>query len=181
MGKLAILVTCKKVLEVGQKQFSNDPYISVADLYQVKSDQLLGFTIKQIGTLHSEKVQELYFSSVGNIFCTIDKDSATRFSLNFFMINRISNEGQTNTAVTQITAKGSKITGEKKIAAVEDTYEFRKTARYDILDKKWIAKWDEEGRYFVLYGKKSSNFDKAAKNVKFFNMFGELLQMFSDV
>jgi len=38
MGKLAILVTCKKVLEAGQKQFSNDPYISVADLYQVKSD-----------------------------------------------------------------------------------------------------------------------------------------------
>ena len=97
------------------------------------------------------------------------------------MINRISNEGQTNTAVTQITAKGTKLTGEKKIAAVEDTYEFRKTARYDILDKKWIAKWDEEGRYFLLHGKKCSNFDKAAKNVKFFNMFGELLQMYSDV
>jgi len=32
-----------------------------------------------------------------------------------------------------------------------------------------------------MYGRKSSNFDKGAKSVKFFNMFGELLQVFTDV
>jgi hypothetical protein len=67
------------------------------------------------------------------------------------------------------------------LAAVEDTYEFRKTARHEISDKKWLANWNEQGRYFVLYGKKSSPLDKQPKSIKFYNMFGELLQVFTDL
>ena len=64
---------------------------------------------------------------------------------------------------------------EKHLAAVEDTYEFRKTARHEITDKKWLAKWSDSGRYFVVFGKKNSPLDKQPKSIKFYNMFGELL------
>jgi len=97
------------------------------------------------------------------------------------MINKISNEGQTTSAPQQLNKKGAKLVTEKHLAAVEDTYEFRKTSKYEIQDKKWIAKWDEDGRYFVMHGRKSAVFDKTAKSVKFFNMFGELLQVYNDV
>ena len=80
-----------------------------------------------------------------------------------------------------MTKKGAKLITEKHLAAVEDTYEYRKTARYEIQDKKWIAKWDENGRYFAMYGRKTSNFDKTPKNIRFFNMFGELLQWYKDI
>jgi len=137
--------------------------------------------VKKIGSPNSDKVMEAYFSCVGNIFCTVEKETPTRFSLNFYMISKISNEGQTTSAPQQLNKKGSKLVTEKHLAAVEDTYEYRKTARYEIMDKKWVAKWDENGRYFVMYGRKSSNFDKTTKTVKFFNMFGETLQIFKDL
>ena len=124
---------------------------------------------------------EIYFSCVGNVFCTIDKESAVRFSLNFYIISKISNEGQTIAAKQQLYTKGSKLVTDKKLAAVEDTYEYRKTARYEIGEKKWVAKWDEFGRYFLMYGRKSSNFDKGTKSIKFYNMFGETLQSFKDL
>lgn len=70
---------------------------------------------------------------------------------------------------------------QKHLAAVEDTYEFRKTARHEVSDKKWFAKWDENGRYFVIFGRKNSPLDKGHKSIKFYNMFGELLQIFTDL
>lgn len=93
--------------------------------------------------------------------------------MNFYIISKISNEGQT--ATTQVKDKKGAATGQKQLAAAEDTYEFRKTARYEVLEKKFVGAWDQNGRYFVLYGKKSSNYDKAAKSIRFYNMFGELL------
>ena len=55
-GKVAINVTARKVLEAGQKQFSNDPYVSIIDMYQIKTDSLLGFVVKKVGTPASEKI-----------------------------------------------------------------------------------------------------------------------------
>jgi len=97
------------------------------------------------------------------------------------MINKVSNEGQTTSAPQQLHKKGAKLVTEKHLAAVEDTYEFRKTAKYEITDKKWVAKWDDHGRYFMMYGRKSSQLDKTVKQIKFFNMFGELLNKYDNV
>jgi hypothetical protein len=55
-GKVAIIVSARKVLEAGQKQFSNDPFVSVIDMYQIKTDSLLGFVVKKVGTPASEKI-----------------------------------------------------------------------------------------------------------------------------
>lgn len=60
--KVAIHTTSKKKLEVGQKQFSNDPNIQCVDMYQLKNDKNLGFVIKPIGHPPSEKITDLYFS-----------------------------------------------------------------------------------------------------------------------
>ena len=40
----------------------------------------------------------------------------------------------------------------KKTASADpvDSYEFRKTGRYELKEKKYIAKWDENGRFFVV-------------------------------
>ena len=57
-AKMAIHTKSKKVLEVGQKQFSNDPYKTTVDVYQLKSDKLLGFVVKGCGTIPGEKIVE---------------------------------------------------------------------------------------------------------------------------
>lgn len=150
-------------------------------MYQIKSDPLLGFVVKSIGLPTSDKVVEVYFSCVGNVFASVEKESPTRFSLNFYIITKISNEGQTTSAPQQLNKKGAKLETAKHLAAVEDTYEYKKTARYEITEKKWICKWQEDGRYFVLYGRKSSQFDKGTKTIRFFNMFGEMLQLYKDI
>ena len=142
-------------------------------MYQIKTDTLLGFVVKSIGKPISDKIAWMSFSCVGNIFCTIEKEAATRQSLNFYIISKISNEGQT-TSNNPKDRKGQP-TGQKQIASVEDTYEFRKTARYEVTDKNFVGEWDQNGRYFVLYGKKNSQFDKQPKQIRFYNMFGELL------
>lgn len=95
-GKFAIHMKWRKVIE--GKQFSNDPYKNGAEFYQIKTDALLGFTVKQLGVLNSDKVHEIYFSCVGNLFTTIEQESGNRYALNFYMISKISNEGQTTSA-----------------------------------------------------------------------------------
>jgi len=75
---MAIHTKSKKVLEAGQKQFSNDPYITKVDLYQMKSDKLLGFMVKDMGSIQSDKVVEFRFSSAGNIFCAIECEATSR-------------------------------------------------------------------------------------------------------
>lgn len=97
-GKVAIHTHSKKVLAKNQKQFSNDPNRMYVDIYQIKNDKELGFIVKNIGLLPSEKVQNVYFSCVGNIFSTVEVETGSRTSLNFFMISKISNEGQTVSA-----------------------------------------------------------------------------------
>jgi len=59
------------------------------------------------------------------------------------MISKISNEGQTTSAEQQLNKKGARLVTEKHLAAVDDTYEFRKVARHEISDKQWSAHWDE--------------------------------------
>ena len=180
-GKVAVHTTSKKVLRAGEKQFSNDPNVMTVDMYQIKSDSLLGFVVKPIGHPNCEKIVEIHFSCVGNVFCTVEKETPTRSSLNFYIITKTSNEGQTTSAPQQSNKKGAKLITGKHLAAVEDTYEYRKTARYEMQEKKWVGKWQEDGRYFVLYGRKSSQFDKGTKTIKFFNMLGETLQLFKDI
>jgi len=75
---MAIHTKSKKVLEAGQKQFSNDPYKTTVDLYQMKSDKLLGFMVKDMGSIQSDKVVEFRFSSAGNIFCAIECEATSR-------------------------------------------------------------------------------------------------------
>jgi hypothetical protein len=55
-GKVAIHTTFKKELKAGEKQFSNDPNRHGLELYQIKTDALLGFNIKTVGLLASEKI-----------------------------------------------------------------------------------------------------------------------------
>lgn len=146
--------------------------MDVVDLYQLKNDSLLGFRVNKMGTLPQDKIKEFYFSGAGNLFCTIEADSLTRTSLYFYMMSK-------QTAELQDTEK----MGMKKPASADavDTYEFRKTGRYELKEKRYVAKWDEHGRFFVLQGRKSTGFDKAGKSIRIFNMFGELLDSADDI
>ena len=180
-GKIAVHTLFKKELKAGEKQFSNEPNRLGVDMYQIKTDALLGFNVKPMGLLPSEKIKQFYFSCVGNIFSTVEQDGPTRHSLNFYMISKISNEGKTTSAEQQSNKKGARLVTEKHLAAVDDTYEFKKIARHDVSDKNWNAHWDEQGRYFVISGRKSSQFDKTAKSIKFYNMFGEPLMFWADL
>lgn len=101
------------------------------------------------------------------------------------MIQRISNEGQTKTTKAQPAMRGKvvdkKHVKDKIIAAVEDTYEFRRTARHEIKDKSYYAHWDEKGRFFMIQGRKNLSFDKSMKQIKIYNMFGELIEQHTDL
>ena len=118
-----------------------------------------------------EKIQEVFWSGAGNILCTIDADGLHKNSLNFFMIQKNANEPQS--------AGGKQ--PEKGLHAVQDTYEFRKLAKWDVKDRAWVGKWDQHGRYFCLHGRKPTQFDKQPKTLRFFNMFGELVDMMEDI
>ena len=48
-------------------------------------------------------------------------------------------------------------------------------------EKKWYCKWDQNGRYFLMQGRKTLNLDKSPKSIKMFNMFGELLEVYNDI
>ena len=85
-AKLAIHTTSKKIIQAGEANFSNDLSRKIVDIYQIKSDSELGFIVKSIGTIGSEKVLDVYFSGVGNVLCTIDQELGDRSTLNFFMI-----------------------------------------------------------------------------------------------
>jgi uncharacterized protein with WD repeat len=180
-AKIAIHTKSKKILEAGQKQFSNDPYMTGVDIYQLKTDNFFGFVVKKVGRMGHEKMIEFYFAGSGNLLCTIEQETLTRSTLNFYMIRKISNEGQTTQAAQQGKKRTDKLITEKHLAAVEDTYDFIKIQRHEIKEKKWYCKWDKEGRYFVMQGRKTLNLDKTPKGIKFFNMFGEVLEMYNDI
>jgi hypothetical protein len=180
-AKVAIHTKSKKILEAGQKQFSNDPYMTGVDVYQLKTDTTLGFTVKTVGRMSHEKMVEFYFAGSGNLLCTIEQETLTRCTLNFYMIRKISNEGKTTSATQQGNKRTDKLIKDKHLAAVEDTYEFIKIQRHEIKEKKWYCKWDQNGRYFIMQGRKTLNLDKSPKSIKFFNMFGELLEVYHDI
>ena len=54
-SKLAVLTKSKKVLEAGQKNFSNDPYRNGVDVFSAKIDSTAGLTIKNVGAMASDK------------------------------------------------------------------------------------------------------------------------------
>mmetsp|Transcript_31429 Transcript_31429/g.48043 ORF Transcript_31429/g.48043 Transcript_31429/m.48043 type:complete len:522 (-) Transcript_31429:13-1578(-) len=178
-GKLGVHTLSKKVLEAGQRQFSNDPTRSGVDFFQLKTDALLGFTVKEVGPLPSEKVKEVHFSSVGNLFCAIESEGPAKNSLSFYMIQKISNEGQTTSSAYRPSLRGKRLDKElhteKYLSAVEDTYEFKKLAKHEIKDKRWYTMWDKEGRFFVIQGRRTL-LDKQPKQIKIYNMFGELVE-----
>ena len=168
-AKFGIHTNSKRILDAGQANYSNETSKALVDIFQIKSDSINGFHLKYVGTLVSEKVLEFYFSGAGNVLCTIDQDAPTKTSISFFMIQKNQNEGQAQDA------KNTKLT------EVEDTYEFRKLARHEVKDRKWEAKWDQHGRYFVIYGCKTNNYDTKLKNLKFFNMFGDVIDFIDDI
>ena len=67
------------------------------------------------------------------------------------------------------------------MSAIEDTYEFQKIARHDVRERKFIGHWDHSGRYFMIQGHKSSNIDRTAKNICFYNILGELIDKIENV
>ena len=178
--KIAIHTKSKKVLEAGQKQFSNDPYRTTVDVYQLKHDNLLGFVVKEAGQVPCEKVSEFKFSAAGNIFCTVENEAATRNILTFYLINKVSNEGQTTTVHTSSKKKTDPVNSKQLLSAVDDSYQFIKTARHEVKEKNWFSKWDENGRFFCIYGRKILT-DKYPRSVKFYNMFGELIEQYPEI
>jgi hypothetical protein len=85
-AKLAVHAESKRIIEQGQANFSNEKSKNLVELFQIKSDNINGFTSKHLGTLASEKIQEVHFSGAGNLFCTIDIEGTNKTSLNFYMI-----------------------------------------------------------------------------------------------
>jgi len=69
----------------------------------------------------------------------------------------------------------------KSLAVAEDTYDFRKTARHEVKDNNYKAQWEVNGRYLVFNGFKSSAFDKKEQTLRFFNMFGELIEQHNEL
>lgn len=139
-----------------------------------------------MGTLPSEKVNNVYFSGAGNILCTVDKEF-NRIHLNFYMISKITYEGQTTQAQKlgvdhkkEVYTKDAR-DQTKNLGAVDDTYEFQKIARHDVKDRNWIARWDQSGRYFMIHGRKTMSLDRSAKNVMFYNIHGELIDKIENV
>jgi len=61
------------------------------------------------------------------------------------------------------------------LAAVDDTYEFVKTQRHEVKEKNWYSKWEENGRFFMMQGRKILT-DKHPRSIRFYNMFGELIE-----
>ena len=162
-AKFAIHAESKRIIEHGQANFSNEKSKSLADLYQIKSDSMNGFTCKPIGTLASEKVQEIHFAGTGNLLCTIDTEGTNKTSLSFWLIHKVVQESN------------------DKMASTIDTYEFKKLGKTEVKERNYTAKWDQNGRFFVIHGRRNTNFDKSAKSIKFFNMFGELIDTMDDV
>lgn len=62
-AKLAIHTYSRKVIEPGQKNFSNETHRKGIDMYQMLNDKNLGFLVKKIGGPSHEKILNLYFSS----------------------------------------------------------------------------------------------------------------------
>lgn len=93
-AKIAVHTQSRKELAPGQVSYSNDNTKNLVDIYQIKSDTQLGFQVKTVGCMPSDKIVEVYFSGTGNILCTIDLEGMNRYNLNFFLITKQSNEGQ---------------------------------------------------------------------------------------
>lgn len=126
-AKLAIHAESRKVLAHGEINFSNDLRRNIVDVYQIKSSPTQGFQIKEVGAIPSEKVVDVYFSGVGNILCTIDNEAANRCTLIFYLISKISNEGQTATVqrIDQKKVLQQDVRNQAmSLAAIEDSYEF---------------------------------------------------------
>ena len=91
-AKLAIHAQSERIVEAGQANFSTQTSTNLVDLYQINSDATIGFHLKPLGTMHSEKVKEVHFSGAGNVLCTIDTDGTSKTSLNFFLIQKNVND-----------------------------------------------------------------------------------------
>jgi hypothetical protein len=70
---------------------------------------------------------------------------------------------------------------EKALASVDDTYEFQKIGKHEVRDRKWTARWDQTGRYFMIHSRKATPFDRTAKYIQFYNIHGELIDKIENV
>lgn len=96
------------------------------------------------------------------------------------MIRKVSNEGQTTSAIQQGKKRTDPLITDKHLAAVDDSYEFIKTQRHEVKEKKWYSKWDENGRFFMIQGRKVLT-DKHPRSIMFYNMFGELIEQYPEI
>lgn len=67
-------------------------------------------------------------------------------------------------------------------------YEFRKTARQETNDRETVGVWDEFGRFFTIYGVKTSSgpmmFGSSAdkvRSLRIYTIFGEPMQSITQV
>ena len=150
-------------------------------MYNISTDKESGgFDIKNVGSPPADKVQEVYFSCSGNLFTTIEQEGRDKNILSFYMIHKNTEEKPAAQPVP--TKKGAKnVPPVNQLGSEEESWSFKKLARYEVKDRRFYAKWDESGRYFVLQGRKGTILDKTPKNIRFFNMFGELLENYDEV
>ena len=68
------------------------------------------------------------------------------------------------------------------MAALEASWEFKKTARHEATDLHSTGTWDKFGRFFVVTGRKGPGlFDKELRSIKYYTMFGEPLTMIEKI
>jgi hypothetical protein len=58
----------------------------------------------------------------------------------------------------------------------DDKYEFKKTCRFDTKDSKVEGYWDAFGRYFTIVGQPKMKSDTIPKQIRFFNVLGEMIK-----
>lgn len=166
-----------KKLEPGQKNFSNETHRKGIDIYQVSTHKELGFTVKKIGFMPPEKVLDFYFSAAGMLFCTVEQEALNRRTLNFYMVQK--NVRDEVEAPVEVGNKNKK--ERLNLSLAEDTYDFKKTARHEVKDNKYNGQWEVNGRYFIFNGFKSSAIDRKEQSLRFFNMFGELIEQHNEL
>ena len=140
-------------------------------------DPIKGFIYKLIGFLPSEKVTKFSWAGCGDVFVTYENEGKNP-SANFYMIAKQQQDTASQPSGPQKKGAAGSI-GSNKLQSSEEKYEFKKTGRQEIYERKFDDAWDQSGRYVAVFGIRTSTLDKADKSLRFFNIFGEQLAAFS--
>ena len=176
-GKLAIHTQAKRAVEAGKKDYTLDAKRDGVDIYEMIEDPIKGFIYKLIGFLPSEKVTKFSWAGCGDVFVTYENEGKNP-SANFYMIAKQQQDTASQPSGPQKKGAAGSI-GSNKLQSSEEKYEFKKTGRQEIYERKFDDAWDQSGRYVAVFGIRTSTLDKADKSLRFFNIFGEQLAAFS--